>query len=90
MPRTKKQPDFEASLERLEKIVDTLEEGELSLEESLKIFEEGVSLTRSCQKALDEAEQRVKQLSINNGVAELVDSDEDLDPDDIIESDIDE
>lgn len=90
MPRTKKQPDFEASLERLEKIVDTLEEGELSLEESLKIFEEGVSLTRSCQKALDEAEQRVKQLSINNGVAELVDADEDLDPDDIIESDIDE
>lgn len=90
MPRTKKQPDFEASLERLEKIVDTLEEGELSLEESLKIFEEGVSLTRSCQKALDEAEQRVKQLSMNNGVAELVDADEDLDPDDIIESDIDE
>jgi len=79
MPRTKKQPDFEQSLERLESIVDKLEAGELSLEESLKIFEEGVSLTRSCQQALNEAEQRVKQLTINDGDAELAELDTDVD-----------
>ena len=77
MPRTKKQPDFETSLQRLECIVDTLESGELSLEESLKIFEEGVALTRSCQKSLNEAEQRVKQLTIDTNNAELVELDTD-------------
>ena len=77
MPRTKKQPDFETSLQRLESIVDTLESGELSLEESLKIFEEGVALTRSCQKSLNEAEQRVKQLTIETNTAELVELDTD-------------
>lgn len=80
MPRAKKQPDFEQSLERLESIVDSLEAGELSLEESLKVFEEGVALTRNCQKALNEAEQRVKQLTINSdGEAELIDLDETVD-----------
>lgn len=81
MPRTKKQPDFEQSLERLESIVDKLEAGELSLEESLKIFEEGVSLTRSCQQALSEAEQRVKQLTINDDNVELVELETDVDDD---------
>ena len=73
MPRAKKQPDFEVSLARLEAIVDKLESGELSLEDSLKIFEEGVSLTRNCQKALSEAEQKVKQLTLTNDDAKLTD-----------------
>jgi exodeoxyribonuclease VII small subunit len=54
--------DFEASIQRLGEIVETLEAGELPLEESLKLFEEGVKLARGSQKVLDDAEQRVEQL----------------------------
>lgn len=54
--------DFEKKLNRLEEIVEKMEGGELSLEESLKIFEEGVKLTRECQVQLSEAEQKVKLL----------------------------
>lgn len=54
--------DFEASIRRLGEIVETLEAGELPLEESLKLFEEGVRLARGSQKVLDDAEQRVEQL----------------------------
>jgi len=53
---------FEAALRRLEEIVETLENGELSLEESIKIFEEGVGLTRNCSRQLEEAEQKVTRL----------------------------
>jgi len=56
-------PDFEAALAELEKIVERLEQGELSLEESLRQFERGVLLTRSCQKALRQAEQKIRVLS---------------------------
>lgn len=54
--------DFEKKLDRLEKIVQAMEGGDLSLEESLKCFEEGVQLSRDCHKQLDEAEQKVKLL----------------------------
>lgn len=54
--------DFEQSLNELETLVRELEKGELSLEQSLGAFERGVALTRSCQQALKEAEQRVEQL----------------------------
>lgn len=54
--------DFEASIRRLGEIVDTLEQGELPLEESLQLFEEGVRLARGSQKVLDDAEARVEQL----------------------------
>jgi exodeoxyribonuclease VII small subunit len=54
---------FEAALERLERIVDQLEAGNLPLEESLKIFEEGVGLARRCAKYLDEAEKRIEVLT---------------------------
>ena len=50
MPGKKAYP-FEASLEKLEAIVETMESGELTLEESLKAFQEGITLTRACQKA---------------------------------------
>lgn len=53
---------FEAALRRLEEIVETLESGELSLEDSIKIFEEGVGLTRTCSRQLEEAEQKVSTL----------------------------
>jgi len=53
---------FEASLNRLEKLVEQMESGEQSLEESLKTFEEGIKLTRECQQALKNAEQKVALL----------------------------
>ncbi|MDZ7809677.1 MAG: exodeoxyribonuclease VII small subunit [Arhodomonas sp.] len=55
-------PDFETALAELEQLVARMEGGELSLEESLRAFERGVYLTRICQKALDEAEQKVEIL----------------------------
>ena len=63
--------DFEKSLDELEKLVRDLEQGELSLEQSLTAFERGVKLTRECQQALKTAEQRVEQLVENsNGTLE--------------------
>lgn len=54
--------DFEKKLARLEEIVGKMEGGDVSLEDSLKLFEEGVQLSRICQKELDEAEQKVELL----------------------------
>lgn len=53
---------FEASLQKLEQIVTKLEEGDLSLEESLELFEDGVKLSRECQGKLDQAERRIEIL----------------------------
>jgi exodeoxyribonuclease VII small subunit len=53
---------FEDALNKLEKIVSQLEQGDTSLEESLKLFEEGVRLSRLCNEKLDEAEKRVEVL----------------------------
>ena len=55
--------DFEKSLEQLEALVDDMERGELSLEQSLAAYERGVGLYRRCQQALEQAELRVKLLS---------------------------
>lgn len=55
-------PPFEAAIKRLTEIVQTLERGELPLEESLRLFEEGVKLSRVSQQRLDAAEKRVEQL----------------------------
>ncbi len=55
--------DFEEALQELEALVETLERGELSLEESLRHFERGVRLTRLCQEALRRAEQKVQLLT---------------------------
>ena len=54
---------FEDALQRLERIVDQLEAGNLALEESLKVFEEGVGLARHCARYLDEAEKRIELLT---------------------------
>lgn len=58
---------FEASLETLENLVEQMETGELSLEQSLKTFEQGIKLTRECQGALKDAEQKVNLLMEQSG-----------------------
>ena len=63
--------DFEKALAELEQLVETMEKGDLTLEESLKQFERGVTLTRACQKALANAEQKVQILTRNNESGEL-------------------
>ncbi len=59
---TKDNIQLEKSLKELEKLVDKMEQGDLSLEKSLDYFEKGVKLTRLCQQALQQAEQRVQIL----------------------------
>lgn len=58
--------DFEKALARLENIVTDLEKGELALEEALKLFEEGVNISRFCNAKLDEAERKVEILLKND------------------------
>ncbi len=66
MPKEK----FEDALGKLEKIVSKLEEGDIALEESLKLFEEGIRLSRFCNQKLDEAEKKVEiLLKDKNGTA---------------------
>jgi len=60
--KTETGPDFEKTLAELEKLVVNLEEGELSLDESLSGFKRGIELTRQCQSVLDNAQQTVEQL----------------------------
>jgi len=55
-------PALETSLDSLETLVERMESGELTLEDSLKAFEEGVRLSRKCQQALQQAEQKVRIL----------------------------
>ena len=57
-----KKQTFETSLKELEKIVRRLEEGDLPLEDSLKLFEDGVKLSRECQERLNQAERRIEIL----------------------------
>ena len=71
MPKKKSTTLFEDSLAELEQLVCQLEQGDISLEDSLKSFERGVSLTRTCQKALQEAEQKVQILIEKNGTQTL-------------------
>ncbi len=74
MPKRSKQDDatpdfadFESSLAELEKLVERLERGDQTLEESLKDFERGVALAKTCQTTLKKAEQRVEVLTKKNG-----------------------
>lgn len=71
MTKKAKPLDFEASLKELESIVERMENGDLTLEDSLKHFERGIELTRSCQQALSAAEQKVQILIERNGQADL-------------------
>ena len=76
--RQLKIPDFETALAELEALVEKMEQGDMSLDESLKQFERGIKLTRSCQQSLRDAEQKVQILLEKNGQESLepFDSDE--------------
>ncbi len=76
---TRKKPDLEKSLADLEALVEELEGGDLPLEKALQKFEEGIRLTRGCQAALKDAEQRVEILLKSAGGADLI---EDFDVED--------
>ncbi|CAI3789974.1 Exodeoxyribonuclease 7 small subunit [Pseudomonas sp. MM227] len=67
MARKKASLDFEQSLADLQTLVERLENGELSLEDSLSAFENGIRLTRDCQSALAQAEQKVQVLLEKDG-----------------------
>jgi exodeoxyribonuclease VII small subunit len=62
---------FEDALARLDAIVSRLEEGELTLEESLRLFEEGQSLAKRCSQLLEEAELKVESLTADGEIVEL-------------------
>jgi len=63
----KKSVNLEKALNELEKLVEEMEQGNLSLEESLKRFEKGIALTSDCQQALQKAELKVQELIEKNG-----------------------
>ena len=67
MSDKKQASDFEGSLKRLEALVTEMEKGDLPIEEALKAFEEGIGLTRECQKILQDAEQKVVLLTEKAG-----------------------
>ncbi|MAW38058.1 MAG: exodeoxyribonuclease VII small subunit [Pseudohongiellaceae bacterium] len=69
-----KEFNFEKALENLEELVSSMENGELSLEDSLKAFERGIKLTRECQTALKDAEQKVQVLINEEGDTEDMES----------------
>lgn len=79
--RKSKTPDFEKLLGELDKIVQRMELGEQSLDETMKDFERGMELSQQCQKSLDAAQQRVDKLVKKHGGFQLESMDEDLDED---------
>lgn len=72
----KKPLNFEKALSDLEQLVEDMEQGDLSLEDSLKNFEKGIALTTECQKTLQKAELKVQELVEKNG--KLLEKDFDL------------
>ena len=60
---SQKNPTFEENMQRLEQIVRAMERGDVPLEESLKLFQEGTELVRNCGKILDEAQLQVKKIA---------------------------
>lgn len=76
MTKEDKQMHFEEAFKRLEQIVGNLESGDLSLEESMKLFEEGIGLTEACKTRLDDAEKKIQLLLKNSdGKLSLEDKD---------------
>jgi exodeoxyribonuclease VII small subunit len=73
MAARRKKLNYEAAVAELESLVERLEQGDISLEESLKLYESGVLLSRDCQEALQNAEQKVKMLIQQSGQTSLVD-----------------
>ncbi len=77
MVAKRKKLEYEAAVSELESLVERMEKGDISLEESLKLYERGVLLTRDCQEALQAAEQKVQMLLQQSGQSALVDFDPD-------------
>lgn len=76
MTKQDKEMQFEEAFKRLEAIVGNLESGDLSLEESMKLFEEGIGLTEACKSRLEDAEQKIKLLlKDSDGKLSLEDAD---------------
>ena len=73
MAKEKKDISFEGKIKRLEEIVGKIESSDIELEDSIKLFEEGVKLSKDCQGSLDAAEQKVKVLVSDAGGKELKD-----------------
>ena len=77
MAKKESKRSFEQSLTRLEKIVEALEQGDVSLDESLRMYEEGILLSKECLETLNTAELRIKQLTKDlNGKIRLTDFEE--------------
>jgi len=73
MPKKKKINDFEAAIERLEQIVDNIDQGELPLQEAISLYKEGIELAAFCAENLQKAEQEVFELrKATDGIFELV------------------
>ena len=79
MVAKRKKLDYEAAVAELESLVEQLERGDITLEESLQLYERGVLLTRDCQEALQAADQKVQMLVKQAGNPTLVDFDADPD-----------
>lgn len=71
MAKKKAPIDFESAFKELESLVEKMEQGDIRLEDSLQHFERGIELTRHCQQALQEAEQKVQVLLEKNGRTEI-------------------
>ena len=71
MAKKKSSVDFENALKELEALVEKMEQGDIRLEDSLKHFERGIELTRQCQQALRDAEQKVQILLEKDNQAEI-------------------
>ena len=67
MSEQPEQPNFEDLLRQLQKVTQQLSRGDLPLEQSLRLYEQGVELTRKCEELLQRAEAQIKQLSKNEG-----------------------
>lgn len=68
MPAKKKYKDFEAAVERLEEITELLESDEVSLEESIKLYTEGLEIANTCTKQLSEAEGKIRIIREKSGI----------------------
>jgi len=79
--KTTKQPELEASLAEITQLIDKMEHGELSLEQSLTYFERGITLIKHCQKTLTDAEQKVQILIQQNQQEKLANYGDDNDND---------
>jgi exodeoxyribonuclease VII small subunit len=82
LPKKKNSSNFEKDLQELESLVEKMEGGDLSLEDSLVHFERGIALTRSCQKALTQAEQKIQILLTEDDSQKLRSFSSDENPDD--------